>query len=354
MLQIFLKHLLLFLSVAGLFFLLWLLTSRLTESPPETRDAATEKWLQDSLILWQDPLHQAIVADVWDLAGNSPEGDQFVSQMARRKSAETVGEIDRLRRQKSLISTDFPGFLLQFFSFFLLFGVVLAISVWGAETLGLLRFIFKNQQRPAGSAPHPHPVLGFLSLFVLFSPGYLIAYILKPVFPSDSALLIVVLGIFTNGTLAVYSQKYLNLLSQEFEKGYIVAARIRNVTDSFSTGRNQPLSWKELFGIRKQFHGHLLRHGLLNARRQFRETVRELAAFTITSLIILEMALNIQGRYGYELLRQLLYGNLTDVFVMMAGLFLMVKLTDAVIDLAAFRQDSRYLNRVAEPVEDVK
>jgi len=352
--RILLKHTLLFLSVAGLFFLLWLLTSRLTSAPPAPRDEAGERWLQDSLILWQDPVHQAIVEDVWDLAGNDPDGEQFVRQMARRKSAETATEIDRLRQQKSLISTDFSGFILRFLSFFLLFGGVLAISVWGAETLGLIRFIFKNQQRQPGSAHRLHPVAGFLSLFVLFSPGYLIAYILRPVFPTDSALLIVALGVFTNGTLAVYSQKYLNLLSQEFEKGYILAARIRNVTDSFSTGRNQPVSWKEIFGIRKNFHGHLLHHGLLNTRRQFRETVRELAAFTITSLIILEMALNIQGRYGYELLRQLLYGNLADVFVMMAGLFLMVKLTDVVIDLAAFRQDNRYLNQVTEPAAGVK
>lgn len=77
---------------------------------------------------------------------------------------------------------------------------------------------------------------------------------------------------------------------------------------------------------------------MLNARLDYGPTAREQAAFTVTCLIILEMALNIQGRFGYELLRQVLFRNLPDVLIMMASLFLLVRATEWVVDVQRYRK----------------
>jgi len=301
-------------------------------------------WLRDSTINWQDPLHQALIADVLDLKSADQEGEAFVRSAARLKSDETAQTLEQLRHQKGLVFGDFPDFIIKLLGFSFIFGFVLFVLVWGSQTLGLYRFIRSKQGKPSAGKKIWHSVYSFLGLLILFSPGYLIAYMLKPLIPSDSILLMISLGLVTNGALAIYSQKFLNLLNQEMDKGYVLAARIRNVNENFETGHQSNLHWKAILSFHKHFPGHLLHHILLNAKRQYWNTVRELAAFTITSLIILEMALNIQGRYGYELLRQVLYGNYADVLAMMLGLFLIVKITEVAIDYHLYKQKLKYEN----------
>jgi len=338
------NHLVVFLIIAGLFTGLGLVSVFLYHPEKAESNPEMTKWLQDSTINWQDPLHQALIADVLDLKSVEQDGEAFVRSAARLKSDETAKTLEQLRHQKGLVFGDFPDFLLKLLGFSFIFGLVLFILVWGSQTLGLYRFIRSKQGKRTSGKQFWHSVYSFFGLLILFSPGYLIAYMLKPLIPSDSIILMISLGLITNGALIVYSQKFLNLMNQEMDKGYVLAARIRNVNENFENGHQSNLTWKAILGFHKHFPGHILHHILLNAKRQYWNTVRELAAFTITSLIILEMALNIQGRYGYELLRQVLYGNYGDVLAMMLGLFLIVKITEVAIDYHIYKQKLKFEN----------
>jgi hypothetical protein len=60
------------------------------------------------------------------------------------------------------------------------------------------------------------------------------------------------------------------------------------------------------------------------------------------------MALNIQGHLCYELMQNILYKNLPVVLVILFGIFLMVKLTQIVIDSIVFKQQKRIGNISAE------
>lgn len=342
--SILLKHLYAFLIVTVLFSVLGISFSFFSKPIQVKPNQETTLWLQSKEINWQDPLHQLLIADVIDLKSDDEDGDAFVRKMARLKSDETAKRLEQLRHQKGLVFDAFPEFLVKFIWFLLIFSGVLLGLIWASQTLGLYRFILSRQTHRTAFQKKFYTLCSFLFLVLLFSPGYLIAYMIKPIISSDSLFLMIVLGLLTNGALVLHSQKFLNLLNQEFEKGYVLAARIRNVNEDFRIGKSSGLTWHGILSFKKTFPGHLLNHILLNAKRQYLNSVRELAAFTITSLIILEMALNIQGRYGYELLRQVLYGNYADVLAMMLGLFLIVKLTEAGLDYVIYKQNLKYGN----------
>ncbi len=70
----------------------------------------------------------------------------------------------------------------------------------------------------------------------------------------------------------------------------------------------------------------------MNARYQFLTTLKEHASFLITGLIIIEMALNIQGHLGYELMQNILYKQYDVVLSIILGMFLLVKSTEIVVD----------------------
>jgi hypothetical protein len=86
----------------------------------------------------------------------------------------------------------------------------------------------------------------------------------------------------------------------------------------------------------------------MNARYQYISTVKEQAAFLVTGLIIIEMALNIQGYFSYELLKQLLYKNYDIVIVIILGIFYVVKGTEILIDYFKNREMMKFENTVLE------
>jgi ABC-type dipeptide/oligopeptide/nickel transport system permease component len=87
--------------------------------------------------------------------------------------------------------------------------------------------------------------------------------------------------------------------------------------------------------------GHIFR----NARFQYLSTIKEQASFLITGMIITEMALNLHGYLNYELLRQMLYGNLDIVVVMLLGIFYTVKGTEIFTDYLVHREELKYENK---------
>jgi ABC-type dipeptide/oligopeptide/nickel transport system permease component len=85
----------------------------------------------------------------------------------------------------------------------------------------------------------------------------------------------------------------------------------------------------------------------MNARYQYIPTIKEQASFMITGLIIIEMALNIQGRLGYELLQNVLYRDYQVAAFIVLAIFAVVKVTEIVVDLWHQRESRRFENRPA-------
>lgn len=331
------RHLLSFLVVSVVFFFIGIALQPLKSASTAKPDPAIATWLSIKEIDWQDPVHQAVVADMIEAANPDADGEQIVRSVMRYQADLLARGLAENRQQAGLVFHDPVTALWQFFQFALFYSLVLLVSVYGAQTIGTYRFLLlirHDEQESGGWRDAARTGL----LFILFSPGFLVAYSLKAIWNADSWPVLLALGLLTNGSLALYSQKFLNLLLTTHHRGFIQMARVRGVNENFAPGKPDGVPWRVIFSWSKSFPGHLLHHSMINARLDYGPTAREQAAFTVTCLIILEMALNIQGHFGYELLRQVLYRNVADVLIMMASLFLLVRATEWVVDVQQHRK----------------
>ena len=184
--------------------------------------------------------------------------------------------------------------------------------------------------------------------FLLFSPAYVIAYSVKTEINTDSILFMIFLGVISNGLLIMYTNKFFAFLVAESRKGYVQIAIVKNLNASFDENSKSGISLRSILKFKKRFKGHILDHIYMNARYQYISTVKEQAAFLVTGLIIIEMALNIQGYFSYELLKQLLYKNYDIVIVIILGIFYVVKGTEILIDYFKNREMMKFENTVLE------
>ena len=135
--------------------------------------------------------------------------------------------------------------------------------------------------------------------------------------------------------------EFLTLLQHEDRKGYVQTAIVKNLNDSYGDRSLYPA----LLKLKKRFNHHVLGHIYLNARYQYLSTLNEQASFLITGLIIIEMALNIQNHFSYELLQQLLYKNYLVALLMIYAIFFMVKLTEIFTDYWRYLAGKRIENQ---------
>jgi len=187
-------------------------------------------------------------------------------------------------------------------------------------------------------------VLKALMTMILFAPAYVIAYSFKTRFDTESIILMIILGVISNGLLITYSQKYYTFLLSESRKGYVQTAIVKNLDAGFVFDKKNGISLSSIFRFNKIFPGHILDQIYENVRFQYLTTLKEQASFLITGLIIIEMALNIQGHLCYELMQNILYKNLSVVLVILFGIFLIVKMTQIVIDIILLRHHARIGN----------
>jgi len=245
--------------------------------------------------------------------------------------------------------------------------LVLLITYFGVETFAVYRFI--NEKYSVSFFKHlsglAHKIAkadslrvkssSFISLivktlqrilkglmtFIFFAPAYVIAYTFKTSFDTESILLMIILGVISNGLLITYTQKYYTFLVSESRKGYVQTAVVKNLNASLNFDKNTGISIASIFRINKKFPGHIFDQIYENVRFQYLNTLKEQASFLITGLIIIEMALNIQGHLCYELMQNILYKNLSVVLVILFGIFLVVKLTQIIIDFIVYKQQRR-------------
>jgi hypothetical protein len=244
----------------------------------------------------------------------------------------------------------------MYFKFIVTYIIVMLFSYYGVQTLALYRFIKHKQDgssyieiliqmrfRPVASSVilAAKALTKGIAFMILFSPGYVLAYAMKTKIDTDSWLFMLILATFTNGLLILYSQKFFTFLIHEDRKGYVQTARVKNLNESyFDRSLMRPL-----LHLNKSFKGHLLNHIFLNARHQYLSTINEQASFLITGLIIIEMALNIQNHFSYELLQHLLYKNNLIALLMIFAIFLLVKTTEIVTDYWRYLAIQRVSNK---------
>jgi hypothetical protein len=134
----------------------------------------------------------------------------------------------------------------------------------------------------------------------------------------------------------------------ESRKGYVQTAIVKNLDAGYLFDEDNGISFSSIFKFNKKFPGHIFDQIYENVRFQYLNTLKEQASFLITGLIIIEMALNIQGHLWYELMQNILYKNLSVVLVILFGIFLLIKLTQIVIDSIVIRQQQRIGNLSSE------
>jgi len=255
--------------------------------------------------------------------------------------------------------------------FILIYVLVLLLTSYGVETFAVYRFIRLQQpgslfeklrttwqklNHATGLRERSRFALIILRkilrglikgmvMLILFAPAYVIAYSFKTRFDTDSVILMVLLGVISNGLLITYTQKYFTFLVSESRKGYVQTARVKNLKHDYRFSAEKGIRLSTIFKIRKTFPGHVFGHIYQNVRFQYLHTLKEQASFLITGLIIIEMALNIQGHLCYELMQNILYKNLAIVLLIVFGIFVVVKLTEMTIDYLVFSQQQKIDNK---------
>lgn len=256
----------------------------------------------------------------------------------------------------------------MYVNFALVFLAALLLTLYGAQSLGVYRFVSMKQGREsllarlsmllrsAGKAPSLQlffrsvalllaASIKGLALLVLFSPAYVVGYAMKSDFETGNVFFMIFLGVVSNGLLVMYANRFFTLLVSESRKGYVETALAKGLSRRWEWNAPGGISIGSLMRLRKTFRSHILNHIYMNARFQYLPAVKEQASFLITGLIIAEMALNIQGHLGYEMMQRILDREYDVVLVIAFGIFLLVKITDIVVDWKGARESSKYENR---------
>ncbi len=180
-----------------------------------------------------------------------------------------------------------------------------------------------------------------MAYFIIFSPSYVVAYSVKGSSISDSSLFFIILAVFTNGLLINYSYRFYSILKSESKKGYVNTAIVKGLDNNYKT---KMFGYKNILKFHKRFPEHVFNHIYINAIYQNVLNIKELSALLITGIVIIEMALNIQGYLCYEMLQNILYKNYDVVIFIIILIFITVKTTEFFVDLEYYNMTKKYEN----------
>jgi hypothetical protein len=341
--------------------LFWFLTffqqQETQDLPPTDTELAGYKEL--TFIDLNDPFHRALFRDVLDLyyPGRDQRNRALVDSLVRYHDLKFRQKVQAVTTTETLTRKKLNQLAGMFVKFILVYVLVMILTYYGVQTIGVWRFIKARQAvRPAASPPVRSSLVSrflaqvfkrtgqAIAALVLFSPAYVIAYAFKTEVNTDTLFFMVLLATLSNGLLVTYAHKFYTFLVAESRKGYVDTAIVKNLKHSYAFNHPAGIPVKAILKLRKRFTGHVFAHIFRNARSQYLMTLKEQASFLITGLVIIEMALNIHGYLNYEMLRHILYQNYSIVVVIMLGIFLIVKLTEVFTDLLAFREARKYAN----------
>lgn len=286
-----------------------------------------------------------------DAAGN----ERTLVQLETYRRDQLLSSLQGAQSKERLTAEKLRSLLGMFCKFLLVYALAMALTYYGVQTLATWRFV-RDRRRAQSKLQATGPRISgrILTLIqrlasaaaglVLFSPAYVLAYSIRTEFNTDMLVFVVLLAAISNGLLAMYSTKFHAFLTAESRKGYVETAVVKNLGNSYLAGEKDGIAPGSIFRLRKRFDNHVFGHIFRNAEFQYLATLKEQAAYLITGLIIIEMALNIHGHLSYEMLKQLLYRNYDAVIAIVLMLFLTVKLTEVFTDALIFLRHRKYAN----------
>lgn len=329
-----------------------------------------EPYLQLDFIDFGDPLHRALFKETLDefYPDRRARNDSLLQAIERfRQEQFTSQEYKTGREERGLSAPRLLTLGGMYVQFILIYLVVMILSYRAAQSLAILRFIRVKQHRMPYLAElfrgFKDPQTGTFALSlklplyivegllkagayaILFAPAYVIAYSIRSGFDTDSYLFMIVLGVISNGLLIGSTNKFFTFLMTESRKGYVQTAIVKNLNASYTWGTPDGVSYKSVLLPKSLFPSHVFRHVYLNARYQYLPSLKEHASFLITGLIIIEMALNIQGHLGYELMQNILYKKYDVALTIVVGIFLVVKATEIAVDVWFHHESGKYENK---------
>lgn len=365
-----LEHILSILIVALAFGVLTTIVTRNERLQQAEHLKSVEPYLHLDSVDLGDPLHRSLFKETLELffpnrrveneallrSIDSIRQIQFTSQVYK-----TGGEPRGLSGAKLLRLGSMYG------KFIAIYLIVILLSYHAGKSLAILRFVREKQHRPSHLGELVQHVrrnakrdisfylrtvllmlkaiLVVLAYAVLFAPAYVIAYSIRSGFDTGSSLFMIVLGVISNGSLITYANKFYTFLVTEDRKGYVQTALVKNLDASYAWGTPDGVPYTAVLRPNTLFASHVFRHVYLNARYQYLPSLKEHASFLITGLIIIEMALNIRGHLGYEMLQNILYEQYDVVASIIIGIFLIVKVTEIVVDLWFHHESAKYENK---------
>lgn len=366
------EHALSMLIVACGFLVLALIMGRIETSRQSERTKAIERYLQLDFLDFDDPLHRTLLKETLDIyyPDSTSRNDSIIREIEKYRQEQFASQSYKkgiaergLSAQKLLKLAD------MFARFILIYLIVMVLGYYIARSLAILRFVKMKQGRTsyladalrsiAGSKPGwrgsslylkvivslAKALLAGVAYAVLFTPAYVIGYSIKSTFETDSYLLMIALGIVSNGLLVNYANKFYTFLVAESRKGYVQTAIVKNLHASYAWGTPDGVPYRAILQPKGLFPSHVFRHIYLNSRYQFLPSLKEYASFLITGLIIIEMALNIQGHLGYELLQNILYKEYDVALFIIVGIFFVIKGTEIVVDVWFHFESGKHENR---------
>jgi hypothetical protein len=289
-----------------------------------------------------DPFDKALFADFLsayrpaEAAGN----ERILARLEAYRRDRLLSSLQGSPSQARLGAAKVASLLWMYCKFLLVYVLAMALTYYGVQTLGVWRFVRERRGAPSLF----HRLASAAAGLLLFSPAYVIAYSIRTEFDTDMLVFVVLLAVLSNGLLAMYSTRFHAFLTAESRKGYVETAVVKNLGAGYRPDGKDGIAPASIFHPRKRFDDHVFGHIFRNAEFQYLATLKEQAAYLITGLIIIEMALNIHGHLSYEMLKQLLYGNHDTVLFIVMLLFLTVKLTEVFTDALIFFRHRKYAN----------
>ena len=343
-------------------------------SLPQTAEtSALSEYLSWDFIDFGDPLDRALFREIYDAThpGSMVSGDSLLQAIDAYRREQFTNELYKTGgEERGLTQKKLWKLGSMYIEFIATYVIVMLLSYYGAQTLGVIRFVRMKQHRSSHiaelvvhiqsstSRTRSHfpfyrksaillaeAIIKGVFMMILFAPAYVIAYSMKTEFSSGSYIFMIVLGVISNGLLINYANRFYTFLVTESRKGYVETAIVKNLHNSYVWDVRDGIRRSSVLRVRKQFQGHVFQHIFVNAHVQFQRTLKDHASFLITGLVIIEMALNIQGHLSYEMLKNILYKQFDVVLSIILGIFLLVKMTEIIVDFWTGRVAKRYENR---------
>jgi preprotein translocase subunit SecE len=365
------EHLLSILFVTLVFVVLVIILNQREETEITETGRRVEAYLSLDAIDFGDPLDRTLFKETLDIfyPHSQTANDSILSTIDAFRQKQFTNRLYKTGgERRKLTWASFLSLSTMYVQFVLIYVAVMILTYYGARSLAIYRFIKMKQNKTSylheswQSLRHAlttkrlrayveplmdltKAVIKGISYFVLFAPAYVIAYSLKTEFDTNSYLFMIVLGVLSNGVLINYANKFYTILVSESRKGYVQTAVVKNLYSSYSWHVVDGISYHAVLRPKMVTGSHVFRHIYVNARYQYMPTLKEHASFLITGLIIIEMALNIQGHLGYDLLQNILFKEYDLAIAIILSIFLAVKATEILVDSWVLHESKRYENR---------